>query len=191
MSTLGLGGWQVQSSAVVGRDGAIISEPEYPTGPWLYVTPDDAGAPGTEIEALLQSGACPNVFYSTNMRTCFGYEPDVGQVRVPEFAVPWWFRTDFELIESSGTMVDLIINGVVGAADVFVDGHEVANHTEVTGDYTRFTFDVSGLVKPGQKRWPSRSIPTIRSACSPSTTSTGTRCPRTTTPASSSRCRSA
>ena len=150
MSTLGLGGWQVQSSAVVGRDGAIISEPEYPTGPWLYVTPDDAGAPGTEIEALLQSGACPNVFYSTNMRTCFGYEPDVGQVRVPEFAVPWWFRTDFELIESSGTMVDLIINGVVGAADVFVDGHEVANHTEVTGDYTRFTFDVSGLVKPGQ-----------------------------------------
>lgn len=148
VSTLGLGGWQVQSSAIAGGDGAIISEADYPTGHWLRVTPDDAGAPGTEIEALLQSGACPNVFYSTNMKSCFGYEPDVGRVRVPEFAVPWWFRTDFELSGGSGATVDLIINGVVGAANVFVDGHEVANHTEVTGDYTRFTFDVSGLVQP-------------------------------------------
>jgi exo-1,4-beta-D-glucosaminidase len=150
VSTLGLGGWQVESSAIAGRNGALISEADYPTGHWLHVTPDDAGAPGTEIEALLQSGACPNVFYSTNMKTCFGYEPDVGRVRVPEFAVPWWFRTDFELSGSSGATVDLIINGVVGAADVFVDGHQVASHTEVTGDYTRFTLDVSSLVRPGE-----------------------------------------
>ena len=68
----------------------------------------------------------------------------------PEFAVPWWFRTDFDLSGTSGATVDLIINGVVGAADVFVDGHLVASRTEVTGDDTRFTFDVSSLVKSGQ-----------------------------------------
>jgi exo-1,4-beta-D-glucosaminidase len=36
------------------------------------VKPDDAGAPGTEINVLVQNGKCPDVFYSDNMRKCFG-----------------------------------------------------------------------------------------------------------------------
>ncbi len=71
--TLGLGGWQVQSSGLAPQPGSQISEPGFSTGSWLAVAPDDAGAPGTEIGALLQNGACPNVFFSENMRSCFGY----------------------------------------------------------------------------------------------------------------------
>src|SRR6478735_3177049 len=56
--TLGLRGWQVRSSAA---------------SDWLAVHPDDAGAPGTEIDALLQNGGCPDVFFSTRMKDCFGY----------------------------------------------------------------------------------------------------------------------
>lgn len=152
LSTLGLAGWQVESSATTGTDGRLISNPSFDAAGWLHVQPDDAGAPGTEIEALLQNGACPDVFYSTNMLSCFGYEPNVGPVRVHEFAVPWWFRTGFDLpagIGGSGASVSLIVNGIVGSADVFVDGVEIADHQEITGDYTKFTLDVTGTVHPG------------------------------------------
>ena len=56
VSNLGTGGWEVQSSAVATQTGAQISTPGFNTSTWLPVTPDDAGAPGTEVEALAQNG---------------------------------------------------------------------------------------------------------------------------------------
>jgi exo-1,4-beta-D-glucosaminidase len=147
VSTLGQGGWKVQSSGTATQSGKTISTPGFSTSSWLSVKPDDAGAPGTEIEALLQNGSCPNVFYSTNMKSCFGYMSKVGAETVAQFKVPWWFRTDFQA--PTGTSSKLIINGVVGQADVWVNGKEVATQSTVEGAYTRYSFDISGLVKSG------------------------------------------
>ncbi|MGH3399420.1 MAG: hypothetical protein ACRDPO_32505, partial [Streptosporangiaceae bacterium] len=91
------GGWKVQSSAATTdwtsgngatQGGSAISAPGFSTAGWLPVTADDAGAVGTEVEALLQNGLCPldqslqpvnqsadstsSVFYSNNMQQCFG-----------------------------------------------------------------------------------------------------------------------
>ena len=145
--TVGLGGWQVQSSADATQTGDQISAPGFPTGSWLHVRPDDAGAVGTEVNALVQTGHCPNVFFSTNMKTCFGYMDSIGANTIPEFSVPWWFRTDFVANPGSAHYTDLIINGVVGQADVWVNGHEVATQTTVQGDYTRYTFDITNLLR--------------------------------------------
>ena len=162
--TLGLGGWQVQSSATASQPGGLISTPAFDrtAAGWLQVKPDDAGAPGTEIEALLQSGVCrsgpatpppgdavPNVFFSTNMESCFGYSGHVGPVVVPQFEVPWWFRTDFSAPLGSDQHATLLVNGVVGQADVWINGREVATQATVQGDFTRYSFDVSGLVNRG------------------------------------------
>ena len=92
---MGVGGWQVQSSAQAPQAGGDISAPGFPTGSWLHVRPDDAGAVGTEVGALVQTGRCPDVFFSENMKSCFGYMDAVGPDTIPEFSVPWWFRTDF------------------------------------------------------------------------------------------------
>jgi exo-1,4-beta-D-glucosaminidase len=154
--TLGLGGWQVQSSALAPQPGGEISEPGFPTASWLAVEPDDAGAPGTEIGALLQNGACPNVFFSEDMRSCFGYIDAIGADTVAQFDVPWWFRTEFEPELQPGGGAQLIVNGIVGQADLWVDGHELAGtHLEgmgqstLQGDYTRYTFDLAGIVHAG------------------------------------------
>ena len=147
--TVGLGGWQVQSSADATQTGDQISAPGFPTGSWLHVRPDDAGAVGTEVNALVQTGHCPNVFFSTNMKTCFGYMDSIGANTIPEFSVPWWFRTDFVANPGSSRYSDLIINGVVGQADVWVNGQEVATQTTVQGDYTRYTFDITSLLRHG------------------------------------------
>ena len=77
-SIVGLGGWQVQSTAQATQAAAQISTPGFPTGSWLHVRPDDAGAVGTEVNALVQTGHCPNVFFSTNMKDCFGYMDQIG-----------------------------------------------------------------------------------------------------------------
>jgi exo-1,4-beta-D-glucosaminidase len=149
MTTVGLGGWEVLSSARTTAVGSQISRPGFDTTDWLGVKPDDAGAPGTEIEALLQNGACPNVFYGTNMKKCFGYEKRIGADTVPEFDVPWWFRTDFSASLTAGQHATLIVPGVVGQADIWVDGTEVATQSTVRGDYTRYTFDVTSLLVGG------------------------------------------
>jgi exo-1,4-beta-D-glucosaminidase len=162
---LGSNGWAVQSSAVVTQSGAQISTPGFNTSSWLPVTNDDAGAPGTEIEALLQNGQCPgdtalqpvnqstsspnSVFFSNNMQLCYGFASKIGPVSVKQFNVPWWWRTDFTPSLVAGQVASLIVNGVVGSANVWVNGTEVATSATVTGDYTRFTFNISSLVVSG------------------------------------------
>ncbi|HEY5251254.1 MAG TPA: hypothetical protein VIJ09_06320, partial [Acidimicrobiales bacterium] len=148
-STLGLRGWEVLSSADSPASGRQISGPAFDTRGWLAVRPDDAGAPGTEIEAVLQNGACPDVFYATNMKKCFGYEKRIGADTVARFAVPWWFRTNFTAPLGAGRYQVLIVPGVVGQADVWVNGTEVATEETVQGDDTRYTFPVTGLLKSG------------------------------------------
>ena len=165
ISNVGAAGWEVQSSAVARQTGAQISAPGFDTSTWLPVANDGAGAPGTEIEALAQNGKCPgdpalqpvnqstgsrkSVFFSTNMRRCYGFMNTIGADTVKRFNVPWWWRADFTPNLASGQVATLIVNGVIGSANVWVNGHQVAASGTVTGAYTRFSFNITGLIQPG------------------------------------------
>jgi exo-1,4-beta-D-glucosaminidase len=149
VTDLGGSGWQVQSSAQATQSGATISGPRFDAGPWLRVRNDDAGAPGTEIEALVQNGACPDVYVSTNLKRCFGYMDAVGPDTVARFAVPWWYRTTFQARPDPNRHASLVVNGVIGQADVYVNGHEVASRATVQGAFTQYTFDVTRWLRPG------------------------------------------
>src|SRR5262245_56509098 len=162
---LGSAGWMVQSSAVATQTGAQISTPRFDTSTWLPVSNDDAGAPGTEIEALAQNGRCPgdtalepvnqgtsgpnSVFFSNNMQLCYGSMTKIGPDTVSQFSVPWWWRTDFTANLQAGQAASLIVNGVVGSANVWVNGTQVATSATVTGAYTRFTFNLTNLIVAG------------------------------------------
>ncbi|MEV4562006.1 beta-mannosidase [Kitasatospora sp. NPDC049285] len=140
-------GWKVLSSATATQGGAKISTPGFATGGWLSVPNDGGGAPGTEINALLLNGSCPNVFYAATMKSCFGQLTKTGPPLTP-FDVPWWYRTDFTA-PPAGQHADLVVNGVVGSADVWVNGTLVADHTTVAGAYTRNRLDLTALLRPG------------------------------------------
>jgi exo-1,4-beta-D-glucosaminidase len=144
---LGGSGWNVLSSATATQSGADISTTGFSTHGWLSVRNDGAGAPGTEVSALLQNGACPDVFFSDNMKKCFGQMTEVGPDTIPQFAVPWWYRTTFAA-PPAGKTAKLVLNGVVGKADVWVNGTEVATSATVTGAYARRVVDITpNLVK--------------------------------------------
>ena len=166
ITNLGSNGWEVQSSEVATQTGAQISTPGFNTSTWMPVTNDDAGAPGTEIEALLQNGLCPgdtalqpvntdadspnSVYYSANMKSCYGYESSIGADSVAEFDVPWWWQTELHARAwPPARCATLIVNGVIGSANVWVNGQEVATSSTVTGAYTKFTFNISSLVVSG------------------------------------------
>ncbi len=155
----------MQSSATATQTGAKISAPGFSTSSWLPVANDDAGAPGTEIEALVQNGLCTgdtalqpitagttgtnSIFYSNNMQLCFGQLTKVGADTIAQFKVPWWWRTDFTANLVAGQVASLIVNGVIGTANVWVNGTEVATSSTVTGAYTKFTFNISKLLVAG------------------------------------------
>ncbi|MEU4668206.1 beta-mannosidase [Amycolatopsis sp. NPDC023774] len=150
LSTIGTSGWQVLTTASVQDGGDRVSQPGYSTKGWLPVKADDAGAPGTEINALVQNGKCPDVFYSDNMRKCFGYVDKLGPVTTKPFSDPWWYRTDFDPGFAKGKNGKLTIPGIVGEGDVWVNGTLVAGKDVVSGAFAGHTFDVTKLLKPGK-----------------------------------------
>src|SRR5579863_6471939 len=165
ISNLGTSGWTVQSSAIATQTGAQISTPGFSTSSWLPVSNDDAGAPGTEVQALAANGMCPgdpglqpvnestgspgSVYFSSNMKSCYGYMTSIGADSVKEFDVPWWWRTDFTPGLQSGQHATLIVNGVIGTANVWLNGSEVATSSIVTGAYTKYTFNVTSNILSG------------------------------------------
>ncbi len=157
-------GWKVLTSATATQGGAAISKAGFSTSGWLSVANDGGGAPGTEISALLQNGTCPNVFFSTNMKSCFGQMTKIGPDTIAQFDVPWWYRTDFTA-PPSGQAAKLVLNGVVGKADVWVNGAEVSTSSTVTGDYSQNVFDITSSWLRARTRWPSRSTRTTRTRC--------------------------
>jgi exo-1,4-beta-D-glucosaminidase len=83
------------------------------------------------------------------MQTCFGYMDGFGPNTIPMFSVPWWFRTTFQSDLRGGRRAQLIINGVVGEADVWLNGRLLATRGSIQGDLTRYTFDVTRFVRRG------------------------------------------
>ncbi|WP_406341304.1 glycosyl hydrolase 2 galactose-binding domain-containing protein [Streptomyces sp. NBC_00648] len=132
-STDALSTYAIQSTAKVTDSAAAISSPGYPAAGWY-----SAGPRSTVLAALLAAGKYADPFYSTNQKN----------IPTADFAVPWWYRSDFSVADtSSRTYLDF--SGVVSAADVFVNGQQVADKGAVTGAYTRHELDITSAVRSG------------------------------------------
>ncbi|MCW7942787.1 exo-beta-D-glucosaminidase [Streptomyces hygroscopicus] len=132
-STTALSGYAIQSTAKVSDPPAAVSSPGYPASGWY-----PAGPRSTVLAALLADGLYPDPFHSTN------------QQRIPkaDFQVPWWYRTDFTVADTK-RRTSLDFSGVISAADVYVNGRQVAPAADVAGAYTHHELDVTSLVRAG------------------------------------------
>ncbi|QTD96380.1 glycoside hydrolase family 2 protein [Streptomyces cyanogenus] len=128
-----LSGYAVQSTAKVSDSAAAVSSPGYPAKGWY-----PAGSRSTVLAALLADGVYADPFHSTN------------QQRIPraDFDVPWWYRSDFT-VDDTARRTSLDFSGVVSAADVYVNGRQVATAADVTGTYTHHELDITSLVRSG------------------------------------------
>jgi exo-1,4-beta-D-glucosaminidase len=133
--------WQIQDSAKAQQGGADISSARYATKEWY-----PASGRATVMAALLENHVFKNdVFYSDNLRA----------VQVPEasgnlFVTPWWYRADVTLASgSAGRHTLLRTNGMIASADVWVNGHQVADHADMAGAYPVRELDVTRWVHAG------------------------------------------
>ncbi|MFI7401126.1 glycosyl hydrolase 2 galactose-binding domain-containing protein [Streptomyces sp. NPDC049541] len=132
-SATALTGYTIQSTAKVSDPPADISSPGYPATGWY-----PAGPRSTVLAALLANGVYPDPFHSTNQQ----------KIAKADFQVPWWYRSDFTVADTS-ERTSLDLSGVISAADVYVNGHQVATAQDVTGAYTHHELDVTSLVRSG------------------------------------------
>jgi hypothetical protein len=127
-------GWRIQSSARVGSTGRVISQPGYGAAGWLPIS-----QPETLMAGLLENGRYPNVFFANRLAS----------VPTRQFAVDWWYRDAFDLDVVPGQHTYLRMNGVLSAADLWVDGVKVADRSLLRGAYSQLELDLTGLVHPG------------------------------------------
>src|SRR3954453_2321009 len=125
-------GFLIQTSAR-GSDDPAVSKPGYNTSGWYPVGPRS-----TVYAGLLANGKYADPFYSTNMKN----------VPTADFKVPWWYRTDLTVTDTTQrTYLDF--SGVLSKADVWVNGTRIADKTQVNGAYTRHDLDITAQVKAG------------------------------------------
>jgi len=133
--------WQMQDSAKAQQDGAAISSASYATTEWYPVS-----GRATVMAGLLENNVFKNdVFHGDNLRA----------VQVPDssgnlFVTPWWYRAQFTLSKEPGQKHTVLhTNGIIASADLWVNGHQVADHSELAGAYPVHDFDVTRWVHAG------------------------------------------
>ena len=148
--------WQVTSSANVTDTGGGLSQPGFSTAGWLPVHTNDANAVGGEVAAQLQNTpadaqcGADNIFYGDNITTCQGPQPDAhGAPASAPYNVPWWFRTEFTPGLTAGQNATLEVRGVMGQADLWVNGTQVATRELIQGSEPEYTFDITSLLHAG------------------------------------------
>jgi exo-1,4-beta-D-glucosaminidase len=147
--------WQVQSSTAVPDAGDPISRRDYSPIGWLPVHTNDANAVGSVTAAQLQNippddrcGA-NNIFYSENITACQGPQPGAHSAPNEQYNAPWWFRTEFRahpLPGGPGRNVLLEVRGIMGQADLWVNGVQLATRDVLQGSEPEYTFDITDLV---------------------------------------------
>jgi exo-1,4-beta-D-glucosaminidase len=133
--------WQIQDSARAQQGGADISSTGYSTKGWYAVS-----GRATVMAGLLENGTFKNdVFYSDNLRA----------VQVPDssgnlFVTPWWYRAEITLPkDAAGRHTLLRTNGMIASADLWVNGHLIADRDAVAGAYPVHEFDVTRWLHTG------------------------------------------
>ena len=133
--------WTIQSSADVASQGGNISTTAYEPVDW-YPT----SVPTTVLAALVKNGVYPDPYYGTNIESIPGYIG--GRSReMPEdspFRVPWWYRTEFRLPAGyRDKNIWLHLPSVNYKANIWLNGHLVADTTTIEGAYRLFDLDLT------------------------------------------------
>src|ERR1017187_8416556 len=145
-------GWALQSSAKVTATGEAISSISFQAKDWLR-----AEVPTTVVAAQVKSGLLPDPFYGMNLRQYPGIGYPIGfnfsNIPMPPdspYAVSWWYRKEFTLPAGyTGKTVWLNFRGINYRANIFLNGKQIANSSEVAGAWRTYEFNVTSAVKRG------------------------------------------
>lgn len=127
--------WKIQSSVEVTATGVELSTDPELTGNWF-----PARIPSTVLGILAENKIYENPYYGENLKV-IPREP---------FKVPWWYVTSFRIDEVlEGYYGQLLLDGINYSANIWLNGHLVADTQTVNGAYSRPSVDVSKALVTG------------------------------------------
>lgn len=147
-------GWRVQSSAKVSAEGPAISSPGFHTEGWYEAT-----VPSTVLAVQVANGEFPDPNFGMNLRQLPGMTYPIGlnsfnllpMSKDSPYAIPWWYRTEFQLpVDYKGKSAWLHLQGINNRANLWLNGHKLADAKDIAGAYRIYEFDVTAYVEPGK-----------------------------------------
>lgn len=154
--TIELERWKIKNSYEVDKPDAVVSQLLFPTAGWFEAT-----VPTTVLNALVKDKVYPDPRIGLNNYLI----PDVSDEFNAKMGLakynylknsrnpwrdPYWYRTEQMLPEFyKGKKVWLTLYGINYRADIWVNGHLVADKNHIYGMFRRFKLDVTEYVKVG------------------------------------------
>ncbi len=120
-------GWRLISASNVPVDDASVSQASYDASSWYAVQ----HMPATVLQALQDAGVYKDLYYGMNLTT-------PGDL----WKQDWWYRTTFTA-PAGRDVYSLIFKGINYRADIWLNGHKLADRSQAVGMYNEFEFDVS------------------------------------------------
>jgi len=146
--------WRVQSSRRVNAGGETISSRSFQAINWYQTT-----VPATVVAVQVKSGELPDPYVGMNLRKFPGMTYPIGlnsfnNVAMDPgspYACSWWYRTQFNLPRSYlGRTVWLHFRGINYRANIWVNGHKLADAQDVAGAYRIYEFNVTSSLAPAE-----------------------------------------
>ncbi len=137
--------WHIQSSAKINAVGKEISLPNFKPENWY-----PAKIPSTVLAALVENGVYKNPFYGLNLKSIPGFREGrwLAMKKDSPFYPSWWYRTEFKVPDDfSGKNLVLHLDGINYQANIWLNGHQIADSAQVKGMFRRFEFDISHLTR--------------------------------------------
>lgn len=128
--------WKLASATDLQISGAAVSLPDFKDTDWHKIR----RMPATVLEILEEDGVYPNLYVGKNMAE-----------EVPQdlYKQDWWYRTTFEA-PSEHAVYLLEFPGINYRAEIWLNGHLIADSKHVVGMYSAHELDATQWIKPGQ-----------------------------------------
>ena len=146
-------GWEIQSACRVRADGARISSIQYHPEGWIKAT-----VPTTVLAAQVAVGIYKDPYVGMNLRKIPGETYPIGKffsnMPVPDdspYHCGWWYRKQFKVpADAHGRITWLHFAGINYRANLWVNGHLIADSKQIAGAYRIYDFDISQAVTSGR-----------------------------------------
>jgi beta-galactosidase/beta-glucuronidase len=146
--------WKLESSTQITEKESVVSSAGFNDSAWIK-----AEVPTTVLRALVKTGIYPDPHFDLNdlripdasdelnKRLDLSKYSYLGNIPNP-FKYPYWFRTTFTVPpEKKGEKVWLNFDGINYRADVWLNGHQIADADEMAGMFRRFRYDITDFAK--------------------------------------------
>ncbi len=121
------------SAKNVSVDDSLVSQDAFDASHWYAAR----HMPATVLQILQENGVYKDLYFGMNLAT-------PGDL----WKQDWWYRTTFTA-PPGREVYSLIFKGINYRADIWLNGHKVANRATVVGMYDEFEFNVTAFIVPG------------------------------------------